>query len=84
MPAFFVLDTSVNVSPFFYDALSLGLRVANVLGTRYAHPGVEAASAGSTPATFTGDGGYRGSAGPFNSLHPQPGRTFFLTLGLDL
>jgi iron complex outermembrane receptor protein len=84
VPAFFVLDTSVNVSPFFYDALSLGLRVANVLGTRYAHPGVEAASAGSTPATFTGDGGYRGSAGPFNSLHPQPGRTFFLTLGLDL
>jgi iron complex outermembrane receptor protein len=84
VPAFFVLDANVNVTPFFYDALSLGFRVANVLGARYAHPGVDEANAGVTPAAFTAGTGYRGSAGRYSSLHPQPGRSFFLTLGLDL
>jgi outer membrane receptor protein involved in Fe transport len=83
IPAVLTLDASASVRRVFYDALSVGLRVANVLGTRYAHPGMDAANAGVAPAVTTAQG-YRGSQGYHSSLHPQPGRTFFLTLGLDL
>jgi outer membrane receptor protein involved in Fe transport len=83
VPSYLTLDASASVRRVFYDALSVGFRVANVLGTRHAHPGTDLANAGSAPAVYT-DQGYRGSQGYNNSLHPQPGRAFFLTLGLDL
>src|SRR5262249_23866245 len=63
--------------------LSLGFLVDNLFDARYFHPGINDASAGTTPGTFAADGTYSGSGGYYNSLLPQPGRTFMVTLGVE-
>jgi iron complex outermembrane receptor protein len=74
---------TVDSNRLGFNGLWAAFRVANLLGSRYAHPGVGAANAGVEPAVFAG-GAYSGSAGGSSSIHPQPGRSFFWTLGLTL
>jgi len=54
-------------------------RVSNLLDAQYVHPGVLNADAGDTPGRWVDDQ-WVGSAGYFNSVLPQPGRAFSLTL----
>jgi iron complex outermembrane receptor protein len=82
VPSYLVLDANVRVSHVGFDGLWLAFRVANLLDTRYQHPGQESAGGGATPAIFSGST-YTGSRDDFNSRLPQPGRSLFLTLGLD-
>ena len=63
--------------------VSAGLLVQNLTGARYFNPGVNDASAGTTPGVFAADGTYTGSGGYYNSLLAQPGRTIMVTLALE-
>jgi hypothetical protein len=83
LPSYFSMDANLRVSRLAFNGLWAAFRVANVLGSRYAHPGMGAANAGVEPAVFNA-GAYNGSAGGSSSIHPQPGRSFYWTLGLDL
>jgi outer membrane receptor protein involved in Fe transport len=75
VPAYFVLDAHVGFSHVGVDPLSLGFTVNNVLDSSYQHPGVGTADSGDVPG---------GSAGLYNSRLPQPRRSFFVSLGLDI
>ncbi|MFO0660559.1 MAG: hypothetical protein U0165_12115 [Polyangiaceae bacterium] len=83
VPAVFTMDASLTISRVWFDGLWLGFRAANLLDTKYSQPGTGRADSGQTPATFTATG-YTGSAGFANSLHPQPRRSLFFTIGLEL
>ncbi|MEI7893565.1 MAG: TonB-dependent receptor [Myxococcales bacterium] len=84
VPWYITLDANVVLSHVFFDGLWFALRCTNILDWRYNHPGIGLASSGNTPAYRNAGGLYIGSAGFENSLHPQPGRSFFATLGFDL
>ncbi len=64
---------------FLDEKLSLTFKVSNLLDTKYVHPGVLNADAGTVPGRWVDDK-WKGSAGYFNSELPQPGRAFTLVL----
>ena len=67
-----LLDANIIVSDVFDGGGPwFGLRVSNIIGTTYQQPGIQTADSGNRAA----------SAGPYNSLLPQPGRAFFVTAG---
>jgi len=78
-----VVDATLGVDHLVGEPLSLRLRVDNLLDTGYSHPGIRTADSGETPGAMVG-GVWTGSAGYYNSRLPQPGRTLWVTLGLDL
>lgn len=80
--AYCTLDVNARARDFLVDGLWLSLRIANLLDTRYFHPGVGDANSGERPGRWEGDR-WVGSLGYFNSLLPQPGRSIALHLGLD-
>lgn len=80
--AYLTLDANIVVDDIFVPGLSLGLRATNLLDTVYFHPGLQDASSGQDPESFTADFAWTG--GPHNSLLPQPGREVFATLTLAL
>jgi outer membrane cobalamin receptor len=67
-------DANVTVTDIFTNGLSLGLRCTNIIGTRYSHPGIWMADAGTVEDPHKA----------FSSRLPQPGRSFYLTVGLDI
>lgn len=74
------LDGYVTFDAFLraeWRFLHVGFRVRNLFNALYDHPGLEQADGGDDTSA-TRSGGYR------NSVIPQPGRSFYLTLGLDL
>ena len=85
--AYATMDLSLSYRDLWVDGLHLGFRVTNLLDTVYFHPGVNGANAGDTPGEFVTDADgnqtWQGSAGSYNSLIPQPSRTFQLTLGTE-
>jgi hypothetical protein len=81
--SFLSLDANVTLSHVGVDGLWFGLHVRNMLDSQYFHPGTNTAGSGSVPGAFSGST-YTGSQDIFNSLLPQPRRSFFLTMGLDL
>ena len=81
--AYCTVDANLRLKDFAVEGLWLSLRVANILDTRYAHPGVGSADSGTTAGRWVGDR-WQGSEGYFNSLLPQPGRSVGFHLGLDL
>ena len=85
--AYGTLDLSLSYRDVFLDGLHLGFRVTNLFDTVYFHPGVNGANAGTTPGEWIDNGdetsSWQGSAGSYNSLIPQPSRTFQLTLGTE-
>ena len=85
--AYATMDLSLSYRDLWVDGLHLGFRVSNLLDSVYFHPGVNGANAGDTPGEFVtdvdGNQTWQGSAGSYNSLIPQPSRTFQLTLGTE-
>lgn len=81
---YFTLDLNLALRDLLLQGTRISLRCANLLDARYSHPGVGTADSGVTPGVFGDDGSYTGSTGLFNSAHPQPRRSLFLSLGLDI
>lgn len=84
VPGFLTVDGTLVGRDLFVKGLAVSLKVTNLLGEEYFHPGVRDASAGMEPGRFDGAGQWVGSGGFFNSLLPQPGRAALLSLSLDL
>jgi hypothetical protein len=84
MPGYVSLDAHVLVKNVLFEGATLGLRCMNLLDAKYSHPGIGAADSGQMPGQFAADGSYTGSGGNLNSALPQPRRSFYLTLTLDL
>jgi len=80
--AYATIDANLTVSNVPFRGLTFGLRVTNIVGTEYNHPGIRTADSGNTAPAFATDGTYTGSLGDYNSLMPQAGRGFYGTLGL--
>ncbi len=76
-----VLDIALSVRDLGFDGWELTLGVRNLLDATYFHPGIREGDSGQNAGRFEGDV-WVGSAGYFNSLLPQPGRSF--TLGFRL
>lgn len=76
-------DANILVRNLFSDRIFISFRVTNLLDTAYFHPGIRSADSGTTAGRFEGDE-WIGSGGYFNSLLPQPGRTFTLQTGLEI
>lgn len=81
--SFATLDLNLVASNIASSGIGVSLSVENLLDEGYFHPGVRDASAGITPGSFDNDGNWHGSAGFYNSLLPQPGRSILLTLHFD-
>lgn len=81
VPSATVLD--LNLTHRLSLAFSLALAVYNLADRRYVHPGVRQADAGLSPGGFDSNGVWQGSAGVFNSLLPQEGRTYLVTLQVE-
>jgi outer membrane receptor for ferrienterochelin and colicins len=84
VPAYGTIDANISLNNVPWEGFSFGFRVTNIVGTQYSHPGIRTADSGNAPASISASGAYSGSAGNFNSLMLQPGRAFYLTVGLDL
>ena len=82
VPRYALLDLSGRIERVFHPSVSLTLRIDNVLGTDYAHPGIRTADSGRRPGAWAG-AVWQGSNGWYNSELPQPGRRVLVTLGLD-
>lgn len=78
-----IVDTTLGADEIAGTPLAVRLRVDNLVGTGYSHPGIRTADSGEVPGRFVG-GQWVGAAGYYNSRLPQPGRSVWLTLGLDL
>lgn len=81
---YFTLDANIGLRNLITEGTRIGLRCANLLDMRYREPGIGSADSGETPGVFNDDGSYLGSLGHFNSAHPQPRRSIFLTFELDI
>lgn len=81
--AFFVTDANFSITNLLNNKLNISFRINNLLDTKYFHPGVASANAGTTPGSWNGNK-WNGSAGWYNSLLPQPGRMFYVTLNLKI
>lgn len=81
VPAVTVFD--FNLTRRLSSVLSLALDVYNLTNRRYVQPGVRQADAGLSPGGFDGNGVWTGSAGVFNSLLPQEGRTYLLSAQIE-
>ena len=82
VPAHATADFAFTGQDLGAPGLGLMLAVTNLGNAHYADPGTRDADAGFSPGRFTATG-YVGSAGFYNSLLPQPGRSVLLALRLD-
>ena len=78
-----VLDLALTAQDLWSSGLGISLSINNLTNTGYFHPGTREASAGIDPGAFDEDGQWHGSRGFFNSLLPQPGRSFHVMLRFD-
>jgi outer membrane receptor for ferrienterochelin and colicins len=77
-----VLDATARVDRVIDDRASLTVRVDNLTGQAYSHPGIRTADGGEVPGHWEGDA-WIGSAGYYNSRLPQPGRRVMITVGVE-
>ena len=70
------LDANLVLKDLLFEGASLALRCTNLLDSKYSHPGIGAAD--------TGNDASMPSQGELNSALPQPRRSFYLSLMLDL
>ncbi len=69
-------DANFRYRPPTFRSLTLFISVNNLFDTLYFHPGVRDAGAGTTPGFFDANGVWHGSQSFYNSLLPQPARTW--------
>lgn len=79
--AVFTMDSNILCRNVITKGLDLSFRVKNIFDTHYYDPGIRAADAGDTPGYWNGTT-WVGSSGWTNSLLPQPGRSFMVSLTL--
>ncbi len=77
------LDFNANWQDFWIKGLGISLRVANLANAFYYDPGMRNANAGVGPAGFNAGGTWVGSNGYYNSLLPQPGRSYQVSVRFD-
>ncbi|MBK8724659.1 MAG: TonB-dependent receptor [Holophagaceae bacterium] len=82
VPGYATFDLALAGRDLWKKGLGLSLRVANLTGKDYFHPGLRDAGAGTRPGGFDAAGLWSGSASYYNSLLPQPGRSVQLSLNL--
>lgn len=75
-------DLNIVMKDYFVKGWGISLKVTNLLDTNYSHPGMREADAGITQGYWDEENNWVGSSGWYNSLMPQPGRAFYLTLNL--
>lgn len=80
VPSYGTVDAFVRVDEIFKSPLGFSIAIDNLTDRAYFHPGIRDANAGTTPGFFDENGVWQGSAGYFNSLLPQPGRTITLLM----
>src|SRR5581483_1634665 len=80
VPSYASFDAMLRVDDVLAKGISVALSATNLTDKSYFDPGVRDANAGVTPGYFDARGRWIGSAGYFNSLLPQPGRQFVLSL----
>lgn len=80
VPSYLTVDAVAAIDDIRGSGIGLSLTVNNLTDEDYFHPGTREASAGREPGRFDDAGNWSGSAGFFNSLLPQPGRSVLLTL----
>lgn len=78
------VDASFDAERLGGSKLGLQVAIHNLTDRSYFQPGIRDASAGTTPGVFDSNGDWHGSAGYFNSLLPQPGRSILVTLRVGL
>lgn len=83
LPGYLVLDANLAAERVAGWPMTVSLRVDNLLGTPYSHPGIRTADSGEETGSWDGQV-WNGSAGFYNSRLPQPGRSIMVTVGLDL
>jgi outer membrane cobalamin receptor len=76
VPWYVSLDANFLFKDVIFQGASVALRCTNLLDARYKHPGIGAADSGSD--------GSMPSRGDLSSLLPQPRRSFYLSILLDL
>lgn len=84
VPSYVTVDANLRWDDVLAKGIGVSLSVENVTDTKYAHPGVRDANAGTAPGSFGEDGSWTGSGGFFNSLLPQPGRSAILSVHLNV
>ena len=83
--AYFNTDINFLVRDVLVDGLYIGLKVYNVLDTKYFHPGIKTADAGEKVGYWNKETNtWYGSEGWYNSKLPQPHRYFMLSLIFNL
>lgn len=80
---YFTLDMNLIWENVFYNGFNLSLKVTNLLDAEYFHAGIRKANSGDTPGYWIGNKWY-GSRGFYNSLLPQPGRAFMVSLSYQI
>lgn len=75
VPSWGSADLLIRVDDVFTRGLGVSIDVRNVGDARIDHPGTREGDAGLERGSFVPDEGWSGSAGYFNSLMPQPGRS---------
>ncbi len=73
VPGYATFDLALNGRDLWKRGLGLSLRIANLGGKEYFHPGLRDAGAGTRPGGFDAAGQWTGSGSYYNSLLPQPG-----------
>ena len=79
---FVVVDASITLKDFLAEGLSVKFKGTNIFDKTYFHPGLRNADSGNTPGYFDSEGNWQGSQGWYNSLLPQAGASFLVSLQL--
>lgn len=82
--AYNTLDANITYKNIFVKGFSISFIVKNLLDEQYFHPGIRNADAGNIPGYWDNDKNWYGSQGWSNSLLPQAGRQFLVSLMLNI
>jgi outer membrane receptor for ferrienterochelin and colicins len=80
---YFIVDGHIKYENIFDAGIGIGLKVTNLLDTKYFHSGIRDGNSGIESGSWTGRS-WTGSKGYYNSMMPQPGRFVMLSLSLDI
>ncbi len=77
--AYTTTDINLKWDNLLSKNFGLSLRITNLFNAKFNHTGIRKANSGKTPGYWVGDKWY-GSLGWYNSLLPQPGVGFFISM----
>lgn len=83
VPSYTAFDLTLLQRNWPRTGLGWSLAILNLTDRTYFHPGLREGNAGFTPGFWDSNGVWQGANGYYNSLMPQEGRGFFLSLLVD-